>query len=115
MRNYWVLNQHGAEGPSALVEADGGMRIIAVHRFGTGIEELEAQQEIWDRITGKLLPTLKPFVAATEINEEGAAVHPDLRGRPIATKRGGRDGASSKAVSSRGPGGGKRNHKSGDR
>jgi len=78
MRSYWLMNQHGDDGPTALVETDGRMRISNVLRFGPSITELDDQQAIWDRVIGKVGPSLKPFVAASTIDEKGIEPHPDL-------------------------------------
>ena len=78
MRKYWLLNQHDAEGPTALVETDGRMQIVSVLRFGPGITDLEDQQKIWDHVHGRVAPTLKPCVAASSIDEEGVEPHEDL-------------------------------------
>lgn len=80
MRKYWLLNQHGEDGPTALVETDGSMHIVRIARFGPGITELADQQQIHDRVIGKLAPTTKPLVEASTIEVEGVAPHADLRG-----------------------------------
>ncbi|NOX29474.1 MAG: hypothetical protein GXP35_05420 [Actinobacteria bacterium] len=79
MGKYWLLDRHGADGPSILVETDGGMRVVDVMRFGPGVTELKDQQGIWDDVAGRLAPTLKPFVPATKLEEVGSEVHKDLR------------------------------------
>ena len=79
MRKYWILDQHGDDGPSALVETDGRLRIIDVLRFGPSIVDLEHQQQIWDKVIGRVAPTMKPLVDASSLKEEGVAPHPKLR------------------------------------
>lgn len=79
MSRFWLLDQHGADGPTALVETDGRLQIVAVLRFGPSITELEDQQEVWDKIVGRIAPTMKPAVKASSIDEEGIAPHADLR------------------------------------
>ena len=78
MANYWLLDRHGAEGPSALVKTDGSMHVIEVLRFGPGVTELEDQQKIWDEVIGRVAPTLKPLVAARKLAERGVDLHVDL-------------------------------------
>jgi hypothetical protein len=94
VRKYWLLDQHDGEGPTALIETDGSMHVVRVLRFGPGITELDDQQEIWDRVIGKVAPTLKPFVEASSIHEEGVEPHAKLQrgdyGGPGATNRAGR-------------------------
>ena len=80
MRKYWLLDQHGEDGPTALVETDGRMRIVSVLRFGPGITELEDQQAIHDRVLGKVAPTLKPLVDGSSIDVESVELHADLEG-----------------------------------
>lgn len=80
MRKYWLLDQHGADGPTALVETNGSMHIVSILRFGPGITELEAQQEIADRVVGKMAPTLKPLVDGNSITVESVMPHEDLTG-----------------------------------
>jgi hypothetical protein len=79
VRKYWLLNQHGRDGPTALVETDSSMHIVEVLRFGPGITELEDQQAVWDSIMGKVAPTMKPLVAASSIEVESVEPHTDLR------------------------------------
>jgi hypothetical protein len=86
VRKYWLLDQHGADGPTALVETDGSMHIVDVLRFGPGITELEDQQAVWDSVIGKVAPTMKPLVAASSIDVDDVEPHADLR-------RGGKSGA----------------------
>lgn len=79
MGRYWLLDQHGDSGPTALVETDGRLQIIDVVRFGPSVTELEDQQRIWDEIIGRVAPTLKPLVEAVSVEEEGVTPHPDLK------------------------------------
>jgi hypothetical protein len=79
VRKYWLLDQHGEDGPTALVETDGSMHIVRILRFGPGITELAAQQEIQDRVIGKVAPTMKPLVDGSSIAVEGVEPHADLR------------------------------------
>jgi len=78
MGTYWLLDRHGAKGPSILVETDGSMKVIDVLGFGPKVTELEDQQKIWDEVVDKIAPTLKPFVAEADLDEEGVEVHDDL-------------------------------------
>jgi hypothetical protein len=73
------MDQHGSDGPTALVETDGRLRIIDVLRFGPSLTALGDQQEIWDKVIGRVAPTMKPFVNASSIDEEGIAPHAELR------------------------------------
>ncbi|MCP3988377.1 MAG: hypothetical protein GY724_04840 [Actinomycetia bacterium] len=79
MKKFWLMDQHGADGPTALVETNGRLRVVDVLRFGPSITELDDQQEIWDKVIGKVAPTLKPFVNASAVDEEGVAPLPDLQ------------------------------------
>lgn len=79
MRRYWLLDQHGADGPTALVETDGSLHIIGVLRFGPDIVELDDQQRVWDQVIGRLAPSMKPFVDASSVDEEGVEPHPKLQ------------------------------------
>ena len=114
---YWLLDRHGAKGPSILVEADGAMRVIDVVRFGPKVTKLEDQQKLWDDVTGGVVPTMKPFVGEAELDEEGAEVHADLehggsggtkgRGRGKAARKrsgGGRSAGGTKRTGGRGRG-----------
>lgn len=105
MRKYWLLDQHDEDGPTALVMTDGSMHITRILQFGPGITELDAQQEIHDRVVGKLAPTLKPLVDGSALDVEGVEPHADLRegttsasgqtnraGRRTAGRRGGGSG-----------------------
>lgn len=78
MGMYWLLDRHGSKGPSVLVEADGAMRVIDVVRFGPKVSKLEDQQKVWDDVSGNLVPTMKPFVTESKLDEEGVEVHADL-------------------------------------
>ena len=49
------------------------------------VTDLDDQQRVWDQVMGKVAPTLKPFVDATSVEEEGVAPHSKLQ-------RGGHDG-----------------------
>ncbi len=79
MRRYWLLDQHGGEGPTALVETDGRLHIIDVLRFGPTLTELEDQQRVWNQVIGHVAPTMRPLVDADELDEEGVEPHPKLR------------------------------------
>lgn len=79
MGKYWLLDRHGVDGPTVLVEADGSMHIFDVLRFGPGVTSLEDQQQIWDDVAGRIVPTLKPFETAAKVAEEGIEVHADLQ------------------------------------
>jgi hypothetical protein len=79
MQTYWLVDQFGVDGPTALVETDGRMRVSRVVRFGPGLVELSRQQEITDAVIGRVAPTLKPLVDASELDEEGVEPHADLR------------------------------------
>ena len=71
MRKFWLMDQHDGEGPSALVETDGGLHVVDVVRFGPAVATLEAQQEVWDKVIGRVAPTLKPCLSASKVDEEG--------------------------------------------
>lgn len=79
VRRFWLMDQHGSDGLTAMVETDGRLQIVDVLRFGPSITELDDQQEIWDKVIGRVAPTMKPLVNASSIDEEGIAPHPDLR------------------------------------
>lgn len=99
MGEYWLLDRHGAEGPSALVETDGSMRVVDVVRFGPAVTSVEAQQQILDDVIGRVAPTLKPMVAATKMAEAGIDLHADLKhGEAGGSNRSGRRIGSSKAA-----------------
>ena len=78
MRKFWLMDQHGEDGPTALVETDGSMHIVRVLRFGPGITELDAQKAIVDRVLGKVAPTLKPLVDGSSITVDSVEPHADL-------------------------------------
>ena len=78
MRRYWLMDQHGGDGPTALVETDGRLHIVDVLRFGPSITELDDQQKVWDQVIGRVAPTLKPLVDASSVDEEGVAPHSKL-------------------------------------
>ena len=104
MQKYWLLDQHGSDGPTALVYTDGSMHIVDVLRFGPGITELDDQQAVWDSIIGKLAPTMKPLVTASSIVVESVEPHADLRrgdssGSPQINR------SNRRAAGQRGPGG----------
>ena len=117
MGMYWLLDRHGAKGPSILVEADGAMRVIDVLRFGPKVTKLEDQQKIWDDVVGGVVPTMKPFVSEAKLDEEGQELHADLehggsggtqgRGRANAGRKssgGGRSAGGTKRTGGRGRG-----------
>ena len=79
MGKYWLLDQHGGTGPTALVETDSRLHIIDVLRFGPAVTDLEDQQQIWDGVIGRVAPTMKPLVDASSLDEEGVPPHPELR------------------------------------
>jgi hypothetical protein len=119
MRRYWLLDQHGGDGPTALVETDGGLHIVDVLRFGPSITELDDQQAVWDQVIGRVAPTMKPLVDATSVDEKGVAPHPKLRrgryGAGGATSRAGRvDGGRDPGVGRAGGGPGRKRSR-GDR
>ncbi len=120
MRRYWLMDQHGGDGPTALVETDGRLHIVDVIRFGPSITELEDQQSVWDEVIGRVAPTMKPLVDASSLAEEGVEPHAELRqwseGDTGATSRGGRGGGGRKAGGAGRTGGGpSRNRSRGDR
>jgi hypothetical protein len=117
MGKYWLLDRHGAEGPSVLVETDGAMRIVDVLRFGPDVTELDDQRTLLDDVIGRVAPTLKPVVKASKLSEEGIAPHAELsdgdeagsggRGRAANGKQtsgGGRSAGGSKRTGGRGRG-----------
>ena len=99
VRMYWLLDQADGKSPQALVETDGGMHIIDIHRFGPDITELDDQQEIWDGVVGRLVPTLKPFVDAASVDEDGVEPHTDLRRTGATTKRADRSESGGRGLS----------------
>ena len=110
MTRFWLLDQHGGKGPTALVETDGRLQIVDVLRFGPAVTELDDQQEIWDKIVGRVAPTMKPVSNASKIEEEGIAPHADLKRADRAdagsVNRAGRRGAGGSRGSSGRVGGG---------
>lgn len=94
MGMYWLLDRLGHEGATALVETDGSMHVINVHRFGPGITELDEQQAIWDDVIGHIAPTLKPMVDATTLDEDGVEPDPDLQRGGDGSNRAGRRSAA---------------------
>ncbi len=79
MRKFWLMDRHGSDGPTALVETDGALSIVDVVLFGPTVTELDAQQKVWDDVIGRVAPTLKPCVNASSIKVEGVAPLPELR------------------------------------
>ena len=79
MRKYWLLDQHDGDGPTALVETDGGLHIVDIIRFGPGITSSAEQQKLWDRLIGRLAPTMKPLVDAASLDVEGEPPNAGLR------------------------------------
>lgn len=79
MSKFWLMDQHDGDGPTALVETDGALHVVDVLRFGPTITELDSQQAVWDKVIGKVAPTLKPCVDASSVDEEGVAPDPELR------------------------------------
>lgn len=109
MGRFWLMDRHGGEGPTALVETDGSMRIVDVIRFGPKITELEAQQKVFDEVIGRVAPTMKPFVPASSVKEEGVAPHADLQaGESAGANRSSRRSGKSGAGTGRTGGGAKR-------
>ena len=98
MGMYWLLDRLGHEGATALVETDGSMHIIDVHRFGPGIADLDEQQVIWDGVIGQIAPSLKPFVEESAIDEEGVAPHPELQRHDARVNRPGRRSAGRQRI-----------------
>lgn len=95
MRKFWLLDQHGSEGPTALVETNGSLQVVGVARFGPGITELADQQAVLDKVLGRVAPTLKPLVPAGELDETGVAPHDELDlGASGGVKHGGRPGTT---------------------
>lgn len=109
MGEYWLLDRHGAKGPSALVETDGSMQITNVLRFGPKVTKLADQQKLWDEVIGGVAPTLKPMVPASKLDEEGVDLHDDLNmGDTTRSTRRTRGGSGSSAGKSGRTGGGAR-------
>lgn len=120
MRKFWLMDQHGGEGPTALVETDGRLNVVKVIRFGPSITELEDQQKIFDQVIGRVAPTMKPCIKASSVDEEGIAPHPDLQqadntdGGSI-NRAGRRDNAGISGSAGRQGGGPSRNRSRGER
>ena len=98
MSKFWLMDQHGSDGPTALVETDGRLQIVDVVRFGPSITALADQQRVWDEVIGRVAPTMKPVVRASSLDEEGVAPHADLervdRGDSGSVNRAGRRNAN---------------------
>ncbi len=106
MGKYWLLDRHGSDGPSVLVETDGSMRVVDVLRFGPEVSELDDQQAMRDDVIGRLAPTMRPFVAAAKVSEQGIDPHADLKyrdgegaGRRAAGSGAGRGASGGRAAS----------------
>lgn len=106
MRKFWLLDQHGSDGPTALVETDGRLHIVDVVRFGPSITDLDAQQAVWDKVVGRVAPTMKPFVKASSLDEEGVAPLEELR-RDTQGQTGGANRAGRRNSNRGGPGTGR--------
>jgi hypothetical protein len=119
VRRYWLMDQHGGDGPTALVETDGGLHIVDVLRFGPSITELDDQQRVWDQVIGRVAPTMKPLLDASAVDEDGVAPHPKLRrgnlGARGATSRTGRGNGGRDPGGGRAGGGPTRRRSRGDR
>lgn len=76
---YWLLDQHGEDGPTALVETNGSMNIVRILQFGPGITGLDDQQVIQDRVVGQVAPKMKPLVQGSSIVVDSVEPHEDLR------------------------------------
>ena len=102
MRKYWLMDQHGDDGPTALVETDGRLQVIDVLRFGSSLTELDEQQKVWDQVIGRVAPTMKPLVDASSVEEEGVAPHAKLwRGDHVGAGTSNRSGRRSSGRGSR--------------
>ena len=120
MRRFWLMDPDDHDRALALVETDGSLHIVDVIRFGPSVSELDDQQEVWDRVVGRVAPTLPPALSESAIDEEGVAPHPDLRrgehGDPHATDRIGRGDRRRRGRAVGGAGGGtNRTRSRGDR
>ena len=120
MRKFWLLDQHGGDGPTALVETDGRLQIVDIVRFGPSVSDLEAQQDVWDRVIGRVAPTLKPCVSASSVDEEGIMPLAELErgddaGSGSANRSARRKGTPTKAAIERSSGGPSRNRSRGER
>lgn len=119
MRTYWVMDRHGTDGPTALVEVDGRMKIVNITKFGPDLTELDAQQKVWDDVIGQVGPTLRPFVKASTVSEPGIDPHADLERTSArnsgSQKRGVRDDGAGGGSSDIHAGGGTFRRSAGDR
>lgn len=120
MRTYWLMDQHGGDGPTALVETDGRLQIVDVLRFGPSITKLKDQQKIWDQVIGRVAPTMKPLVGASTVDEEGVAPHSKLRrgdsgGTGASTRDGRNTGSGQRRSVGHAGGGPNRKRSRGDR
>ncbi len=107
MRRYWLTDQHGGKGPTALVETDGRLHIVDVVRFGPSLTDLEDQQRVWDQVIGRVAPTMKPLVEASSLDEKGVAPLRKLRrGGSGTAGPGGRGGRSGQGMGAGHAGGG---------
>jgi len=79
MAKFWLMDQHDGDGPTALVETDGRLQIVDIVRFGPSVTELQDQQEIWDKVIGRVAPTMKPLVKGSSIDESGVAPLTELK------------------------------------
>jgi hypothetical protein len=111
VRRYWLIDQHGGTGPTALVETDGSLHIVDVIRFGPSLTELDDQQKVFDHLIGRVAPTMKPLVDASSLDEEGVAPHPKLwrgdegggRARSRSARGNGRRGSPATGFAGGGP------------
>ena len=120
MHRFWLMDPDDHDRSMALVETDGSLHIVDVIRFGPSIVELDDQQVVWDRVIGRVAPTMTPALNASTIDEEGIAPHPDLRrdehGDPHVTDHIGRGDRRRRGRAGGGDNGGSRRTRSrGDR
>lgn len=117
MRRYWLMDQHGGKGPTALVETDGRLHIVDVVRFGPSLTDLEDQQRVWDQVIDRVAPTMKPLVEAASLDEKGVAPLRKLRrGGAGSAGPGGRGGRGGQGMGAGHAGGGpSRKRSRGDR
>jgi len=106
VKKFWLIDQHDADGPTALVETDGKMRVARILAFGPGITELKDQQAIHDRVIGKVAPTLKPLVKGTSMTVDSVEPHEDLKGGS-GSSPGKANRADRRSTKGRGAGGGR--------